>query len=63
MKDAGFPCFKPDSFKKLQQRFFLDKEHTELRPLIDALIVNAMKSFITTGYDIFQQKQNGIFYV
>jgi hypothetical protein len=63
MKDAGFPCFRPDSFKKLQQRFFLDRGHAELPELIDALIVDAVKSFVTTGYDMFQQRQNGIFYI
>lgn len=63
MKDAGFPCFKPDSFKKLHERFFLDKLDTELQSAIDYLITGSMNAVTTTAYDVFQHNQNGIFYI
>jgi phosphatidylinositol 4-kinase len=64
MKDAGFPCFKGgESFKRLQQRFFMDRSDAEVPELIDALIIDAYKAIGTTGYDMFQQRQNRIFYV
>jgi hypothetical protein len=38
MMSAGFPCFKADSIKKLQKRFFLDKGERDLIVEIQALI-------------------------
>lgn len=63
MKDAGFPCFKPESFKRLRERFFLDKLDTDLQSAIESLITGSMNAVTTTAYDAFQHNQNGIFYV
>lgn len=63
MKDAGFNCFRHDSFYRLRERFFLDKSDTELQSCIDSLISSAMNAVTTTAYDAFQLAQNGIFYI
>ena len=63
MINAGFPCFKKDTFVRLKQRFFLDKLGTELMSCIDNTINDSMSSLTTSAYDIFQYSQNKIFYV
>lgn len=63
MINAGFPCFKKDTFVRLKQRFFLDKFGTELMSCIDNTINDSMSSLTTSAYDIFQYSQNKIFYV
>jgi phosphatidylinositol 4-kinase len=63
MKRAGFTCFKPGSFKALQQRFFIDQPETELVPLIEAVVMDALGAMTTRFYDQFQFSQNQIFFI
>ena len=63
MKDAGLPCFKNDSFKKLRERFFLDKPGIDLQNEIYTLVKESVGSVTTVAYDAFQAAQNGIFYI
>ena len=62
MMNAGFPCFKKDALKKLQQRFFLEKPDYELASNIEAVIADAIGAVTTSIYDKFQHQQNNIFY-
>jgi hypothetical protein len=63
MRKAGLPCFRPDPFKKFEQRFFLDRVDTDLLPAIEGVISDAMNSITSLAYDAFQQRQNQIFYI
>jgi phosphatidylinositol 4-kinase len=62
MMSAGFPCFRADSIKKLQQRFFLDKGERDLIAEIQALIDGSFQAVWTTMYDTFQMASNQIFF-
>ena len=62
MMNAGFPCFRADSIKKLQQRFFLDKKTKEILAAVDDLIDSAYEATSTTVYDGFQMASNQIFF-
>lgn len=63
MKDAGLPCFKNDSFKKLRERLFLDKVGVDLQVSIYDLVTSSAGAMTTVAYDAFQYAQNGIFYI
>ncbi|OHT10348.1 Phosphatidylinositol 3- and 4-kinase family protein [Tritrichomonas foetus] len=63
MKDAGLTCFKNDSFKKLRERFFLDKPGVDLQESVHSLITSSLGAYTTLAYDAFQSAQNGIFYM
>ncbi|KAK8837700.1 hypothetical protein M9Y10_036235 [Tritrichomonas musculus] len=63
MKDAGLPCFKNDSFKKLRERMFLDKVGVDLQESIYSLVTSSAGAYTTVAYDAFQYAQNGIFYI
>ena len=62
MMNAGFPCFRADSIKKLQQRFFLDKKTKDVLAAVDDLIDSAYEATSTTVYDGFQMASNQIFF-
>jgi phosphatidylinositol 4-kinase len=62
MMSAGFPCFRADSIKKLQQRFFLDKGERDVIVEIQQLINEAYEAMTTTVYDTFQMASNQIFF-
>jgi phosphatidylinositol 4-kinase len=62
MMSAGFPCFRADSIKKLQQRFFLDKGGRDVIVEIEQLIDDAYEAMTTTVYDTFQMASNQIFF-
>jgi len=62
MMSAGFPCFRADSIKKLQQRFFLDKGGRDVIVKIQSLIDGAFEAVSTTMYDSFQMASNKIFF-
>ena len=62
MMNAGFPCFLPDSIKKLQNRLFLDKSAKETCAEIVKLVDSAYEAKSTTLYDVFQKAQNDIFF-
>jgi phosphatidylinositol 4-kinase len=62
MMSAGFPCFRSDSIKKLQQRFFLDKDERNLIVKIQPLIDGSFQAVWTTIYDTFQMASNQIFF-
>lgn len=63
MRNAGFPCFKPDSFKRLRQRFFIDNQSNELPALIEGLITESKEAVTTYYYDLFQYQQNKIYFI
>lgn len=63
MKDAGLPCFKADSFKRLRERLFLDRTGIDIQESIYSLVTSSVGAMTTTAYDAFQYAQNGIFYV
>ncbi|KAH0794858.1 phosphatidylinositol 4-kinase [Histomonas meleagridis] len=62
MMSAGFPCFRADSIKKLQQRFFLDKSPKDVCVGVEQLITESYEAPSTSAYDGFQAMQNGIFF-
>jgi phosphatidylinositol 4-kinase len=62
MMSAGFPCFRADSIKKLQQRFFLDRGERDVVVEIQQLINDAYEAMTTTVYDTFQSASNQIFF-
>ena len=63
MLNAGLPCFKKDSFTRMKQRFFLDKTDVDLMSNIEWTINDSINSITTTGYDMYQKRQNEIFYI
>ena len=62
MVNADLPCFRPDSFRKLQDRFALEKSASEIPDYIQSLVNGSYESMTTSAYDTFQNSQNGIFY-
>jgi phosphatidylinositol 4-kinase len=62
MMSAGFPCFRADSIKKLQQRFFLEKSAKEVVVEVEQLITGSFEAISTTAYDAFQSKSNQIYF-
>ena len=63
LKDAGMNCFKQESFKRLRDRFLMDKPDSEIQAHIESLVNSSIGSMTTTAYDAFQSAQNSIFYV
>lgn len=62
MMNAGFPCFLPDSIKKLQARMFINKSAKETCNEIIKLVDSSYESSFTTMYDGFQKKSNDIWF-
>ena len=62
MRSAGFKCFKSDSIKKLQERFCVGASPKEVVSKVDELINESYAAITTSAYDMFQAKQNQIFY-
>jgi phosphatidylinositol 4-kinase len=62
MMSAGFPCFRADSIKKLQQRFFLDKSGRDVVIEVQGLIDESFEAMSTTMYDSIQMASNQIYF-
>lgn len=62
MVNAGFPCFKSDSIKKLRQRFFLDKEPKDMLGVIKQLVDDSYDPITTSAFDAYQATTNKIYY-
>lgn len=62
MMSCGFPCFRADSIKNLQQRLYLEKSPKEVVTEIDKLIDASYESMSSTAYDAFQSAQNKIYF-
>ena len=62
MTNAGLPCFRPDSLRKLRERFAVDRSASEIPDYVNSLVNGSFESLTTSAYDSFQNAQNGIYY-